>query len=153
MLTPEVKVYLLQNANVTNAFNGGKAADLISAGENDTTRAIYLQGGTVQNIYGGSDSSGTVTVSNVYIESGNATNVYGGNNLGGTTATTKVSITDGTIGNVYGGGNQAVSTTTNVTTTGGTITNIFGGRLVWWKQEQAQEERDVTEHLQFQIRD
>lgn len=126
-VTPEVKVYLLANANVTNAFNGGKAADLIASGENDKTRAIYLQGGTVQNIYGGSDSSGTVTVSNVYIESGNATNVYGGNNLGGTTTTTKVSITNGTIGNVYGGGNQAISTTTNVTTTGGAITNIFGG--------------------------
>ena len=125
--TPEVKVYLLTNANATNAFNGGKAADLISAEVNDTTRAIYLQGGTAQNIYGGSDSSGTVTVSNVYIEAGNVANVYGGNNLGGTTTTTKVSITNGTIGNVYGGGNQAVSTTTNVTTTGGTITNIFGG--------------------------
>ena len=127
MSTPGVYVYLLANANVTNAFNGGKAADLISLGENDTTRAIYLQGGTVQNLYGGSDSSGTVTTSNVYIQSGNATNVYGGNNLGGTTTTTKVNVTDGTIGNVYGGGNQAVSTTTNVTTTGGSITNIFGG--------------------------
>ena len=126
-VTPEVNVYILANANVTNAFNGGKAADLISFGENDTTRAIYLQGGKVQNIYGGSDSSGTVTVSNVNIQGGNATNVYGGNNLGGTTTTTKVSVTDGTIGNVYGGGNQAASIITNVTTTGGSITNIFGG--------------------------
>ena len=125
--TQGVYVYLLTNANVTNAFNGGKAADLIASGEDDTTRAIYLQGGTAQNVYGGSDSSGTVTVSHVYIESGNATNVYGGNNQGGTTTTTKVYMNGGTVSNIYGGGEKAESTTSNIITTGGTVSYIFGG--------------------------
>lgn len=82
-------MYLLDNADVTNTFNGGKAADLISSGTEDTTRAIYLKGGTVQNLYGGSDTSGTVTASHVYIEAGNAGNVFGGNNQGGTTRNNK----------------------------------------------------------------
>ena len=125
--TKEVKVYLLSNANVTKAFNGGKSADLLSENEDDLTREIYLQGGTVQNIYGGSDSSGTVTVSNVHIESGNANNIYGGNNQGGTTKISKVDIQGGTVQNVYGGGEKAETTISNVTITGGNIQYIFGG--------------------------
>lgn len=125
--TPTVKVYLLTYANVTNAFNGGRAADLQSSGATDTSRAIYLQGGHAENIFGGSDSSGTVTASHVYIESGTATNVYGGNNIGGTTNTSYVYVTGGTVANAYGGGYQALTTATNVSLTGGTVTNGFGG--------------------------
>lgn len=125
--TPSVRVYLLTNANVTNAFNGGRAANLTSSGTSDTTRAIYLQGGTAKNIFGGSDSSGTVTASHVYIESGTAENVYGGNNVGGTTNTTYVYVTGGNVTNAYGGGYQASTPATNVSLTGGTIINGFGG--------------------------
>ena len=112
---------------MTNAFNGGKSADLLSSSESDETRQIYLQGGTAQNIYGGSDSSGTVTVSHLYIESGNAGNVYGGNNQGGTTTITYVNIKGGIIDKVYGGGEKAETTTSNISTTGGTVNYIFGG--------------------------
>ena len=122
-----VYVYLLTNANVTNAFNGGKSANLTTGGVSDTTRAIYLQGGQATNIFGGSDTSGTVTASHVYIQSGNATNVYGGNNQGGQTTTTFVYITGGTTENVYGGGYLASTPTTNVSLTAGRITNGFGG--------------------------
>ena len=122
-----VKVNLLSHADVTNAFNGGKSADLITGGNTDTTRAIYLQGGKATNIFGGSDSSGTVTASHVYIQSGTATNVYGGNNLGGQTTTSFVYVTGGTSTNVFGGGYQATTPTTNVSLTGGTVTNGFGG--------------------------
>ena len=125
--TKSVYVYLLQNANVTNAFNGGKSADLLSEGEEDTTRAIYLQGGTAGSIFGGSDSSGTVTSSHVYVENGNVSNVYGGNNQGGTTIVSNVYINAGTISSVYGGGDKAETTTSNIITTGGTISYIFGG--------------------------
>ena len=125
--TEKVYVYLLENADVTNAFNGGKAADLILANENDTTRGIYLKGGTVKNLYGGSDSSGTVTASHIYIESGKATNIFGGNNLGGTTGISNISVLAGTITNIYGGGNQVGVTTTNITTNGGNIGTLFGG--------------------------
>ena len=122
-----VKVYLFTNADVTNAFNGGKAADLTTGGTSDTTRAIYLQGGKAENIFGGSDTSGTVTASHVYIESGHATNVYGGNNQGGQTNESFVYVTGGTVENVYGGGYLATTPTTNVSLTSGTITNGFGG--------------------------
>ena len=125
--TQEVKVYLFQNANVTNAFNGGKAADLITSGETDETRAIYMQGGTVQNLYGGSDSSGTVTASHVYAISGNATNMYGGNNQGGTTEISYVYVQGGKIEKVYGGGDKAETTTSHVNITGGSIKYVFGG--------------------------
>ena len=125
--TQNVKVYILANSNIKNAFNGGKSADLISSGENDTTREIYLQGGTVENIYGGSDSSGTVTVSHVYVEAGTATNVYGGNNQGGTTQISRVFIKGGAVTNAYGGGDKAETTTSNITTSEGTIENIYGG--------------------------
>lgn len=125
--TKSVNVYLYENADITNGFNGGKAANLLSSGTSDTTRAIYLQGGKAKNIFGGSDTSGTVTASHVYIQSGNATNVFGGNNEGGTTTTSNVFVTGGTIENVYGGGFQAATTATNVNLTGGTITKGFGG--------------------------
>ena len=122
-----VKVYLLSHADVTNAFNGGKSADLTTGGTSDTTRAIYLRGGNATNIFGGSDTLGTVTASHVYIESGTATNVYGGNNQGGTTTTALVYVTGGTTTNVYGGGYLAATPTTIVSLTGGTVTNGFGG--------------------------
>lgn len=125
--SPGVYVYLLGNADVTNAFNGGRAANLLSSGSADTTRAIYLQGGHAKNIFGGSDSSGTVTASHVYIQSGTAENVYGGNNVGGTTTTTNVYVTGGTTTNVYGGGYKAETTASNVNLTGGVVTNGFGG--------------------------
>ena len=126
--TPGVYVYLLTNADVTNAFNGGKAADLISSGEEDITRAIYLQGGKVKNLYGGSDSSGTVTVSHIYVENGNATNVYGGNNQGGITTTSNIIVNGGVVKTIYGGGDQAETDETNVYINGGEITkNVFGG--------------------------
>ena len=122
-----VKVHILPHANITNAFNGGKSADLDTGGETDTTRAIYLQGGHAENIFGGSDTDGTVNASHVYIESGTATNVYGGNNKGGETTESFVYITGGTTENVYGGGYKATTPTTNVSLTAGTITNGFGG--------------------------
>ena len=122
-----VKVYLLAHADVTNAFNGGKSANLTTGGNSDTTRAIYLQGGNATNIFGGSDTNGTVTASHVYIESGTAENVYGGNNQGGQTTTSFVYIQGGTVENVFGGGFQATTPTTNVSLTSGTIINGFGG--------------------------
>ena len=125
--TQGVYIYILDNANITKAFNGGNEADLISTGVEDTTRAIYLQGGTAQDIYGGSDLSGTVTASHVFIEAGNATNVYGGNNQGGITQTTNVIINGGKVTNAYGGGNQAVTNETNVNINGEVLQNVFGG--------------------------
>ena len=125
--TQNVLVYLLKNANITNAFNGGKSADLLASGRTDTSRGIYLQGGNVQNIYGGSDSSGTVTSSNVFIESGSAQNVYGGNNQGGIANVSNVYVTGGNIGKIYGGGEKAETGESNIEVTSGIIEYVFGG--------------------------
>ena len=130
--TKGVYVYLLANANIINGFNGGKAADLLSNGTDDKTRGIYLQGGTIKNMYGGSDSSGTVTSSNVYIESGNAVNVYGGNNQGGTVENSNVyetSLKNGSVvQNVYGGNNQGgITQKANITISGDSVYNVYGG--------------------------
>ena len=123
-----VKVYLKEHANVSNAYNGGKSADLISSGSSDTTRAIYLQGGTAGYIFGGSNTSGTVTASHVYIESGTATEVYGGNNQGGTVNESFIEINGGTVDTIYGGNNQGGTTTTsNVFLNAGKATNAYGG--------------------------
>lgn len=122
-----VKVHLMTNADVTYAFNGGKAANFTTAGNNDTNRGIYLEGGHATHLFGGSDTSGTVNASHVYIQSGSANNVYGGNNLGGTTTTSFVYVTGASSGNIYGGGYQATTGTTNVSLTSGTITNGYGG--------------------------
>ena len=126
--TQGIYVFLLDNADIQNAFTGGKSADLISIDENDITRGIYLQGGTVENIYGGSDLSGFVTVTHVYIEYGKVSNVYGGNNQGGTANVTNVIMNNGTAGNVYGGNNQGgTANTTNVLIKGGNPENVYGG--------------------------
>ena len=108
------------NSTITNAFGGGNEA-LVSVTH------VNLHGGTVANIYGGSNQSGNITTSNITTTGGSATNIYGGNNLGGTTATSNVTINGGNITNVFGGGNEAPTTTTAVNLLSGTVSNIYGG--------------------------
>lgn len=118
--TPETYVEIQKTYNeIPSIFGGGNQAG-------STTTNIIANGGTVENIYGGSNLSGTVENSNVTANNGTIQNIFGGGNQADTT-TTNVNITGGTIENTYGGGNQAGSTTTNVTANGGTIENIFGG--------------------------
>lgn len=76
--TPSVYVYLYKNANVSNAFNGGNSAG-ISGSTNQTGRAIYAQGATVGNLYGGSNVTGDLKRTFVYVSDGATIgNVYGG---------------------------------------------------------------------------
>ena len=113
----------LTGGTVTNGFGGGNAANV-------TTSNIILNGAnaTATNIYGGSNSSGTVNTSNVTITSGTATNVYGGNNQGGNTVNTNVNINSG-VTNVFGGGNQALTSgDTNLYLHNATVTgSAYGG--------------------------
>ncbi len=125
---PGVYVYIKDKADVGSAFCGGKVASLLSnSSSTDVTRAIYLQGGKVGKLFGGSDQDGIVTSSHVYVESGTVDSLYGGNNEGGKTNTANVFITTGTFGSVYGGGFEAATDATNVVIEGGTYTNVFGG--------------------------
>ena len=115
-------IVTLQSSDNTipNIFGGGN-----QAGVTDTY--VYCNGASSTNVFGGSNTNGTVNTSNVETNNGVFENVYGGNNQGGTTVTTNVTINGGSTGNVYGGGDQATSSTSNISTTGGTVNNIYGG--------------------------
>ena len=123
--------------NITNGvtkrvFGGGEAANV-------NTTAVSMTGGVVtEYIFGGSNTSGTVTQSNVTVSGGKVSNdthtaaIYGGNNAGGTTTTTNVTYsntdTNGEADYIFGGGNRAATTTTNVQILNGTVNkDIFGG--------------------------
>lgn len=112
----------LQKADNTipNIFGGGN-----QAGVTDTY--VYCNGSSATNVFGGSNTNGTVNTSNVELNNGVFENVYGGNNQGGTTVTTNVTINGGSVGNVYGGGDQAVSDVTNVNINGKVEQKVFGG--------------------------
>ena len=108
------------NGTVPKVFGGGNQSAV-------TEPYVYCNGADITDVFGGSNTNGTITTSNVEVNSGNVQNVFGGNNEGGTTITSNVSINGGNIANVYGGGEKASSSTSNIQTTGGTITNIYGG--------------------------
>ena len=108
------------HSNITNAFGGGNQAAVANT-------HVNLHGGSVTNLYGGSNQSGNITTSTITVSGGSATNVYGGNNLGGTTSASDITITGGNISNLYGGGNEATTSTTAVHLNGGTVGNTYGG--------------------------
>ena len=111
----------LTGGTVTNGFGGGNAASV-------TTANIVLNGNNARaaNIYGGSNSAGTVTAANVTITSGTVTNVYGGNNAGGNTVNTIVRVNSPAT-NVFGGGNQAQTSGNTTVYLTSTVDNIYGG--------------------------
>ena len=92
-----------------------------------TSSNVTFNSGNLPYLFGGNNAGGTVTTSNVTINNGTVTNAYGGNNAGGTTTTANLTINNGTITNAFGGGDKALTTTTYVTTNNGTITNVYGG--------------------------
>ncbi len=138
-------INLESSANtVPSIFGGGNQAGV-------TTAVINLKGGSANNIFGGSNSLGSVSASVINSTGGSVQNIYGGNNQGGTTSTSNINITGGQItsvfgggekassdnsyikvgagkiGNLYGGGNQAGIYSSNIEIAGGEIENVFGG--------------------------
>lgn len=141
--TDSVQVDIFENANVKNAFNGGNNAGI--AGNNtQLPRKITVDGGTVGNLYGGSNADGDLVETFVYTKNqANIGNVYGGG-LGANTlisGNTYVDIQDSTItpnvfanaaeagGNVYGGGSQGpVNGNSDVNVQNSTIEDsLYGG--------------------------
>lgn len=119
--TPETHIELQNSDNeIPNIFGGGN-----QAGCNNTY--INTTGGRVNNLFGGSNSSGTLENSNVTTNGGTIQNVYGGNNQGGTTTNPSVVIKGEGVVNVYGGGNEAPSNVTNVQINGKVSGSVFGG--------------------------
>lgn len=137
-----------------NVFGGAKgSSDFEPKVVGDIT--VTINGGSIGNVYGGFDASGTPTAGDVvYLNGGTIGNafgggrnvdqtstdirlqgstitdsLYGGSNLNGTITTSNVTITSGSVTNVYGGNNVSGTTVnSNVTVEGGTITgDIYGG--------------------------
>ena len=123
----------LATGTVTDVYGGG-------FGGTTTTANIYVDetvlpgednpiGGNanVTNIYGGSNTNGTVTTSNVNLVSGTTSNVFGGGNGAGV-GTANVNLDGMTIDTIFGGSkNAGITTNTNVQLNSGTVTNVFGG--------------------------
>ena len=113
---------IIENGTVTNIYGGSN-----SANANNTN--VEINGGNISgNIFGGSNTTGTVDNSEVTVIGGTMNNVYGGNNAGGITNNTNVIINSGNVTNIYGGSNSTNAGITNVDINGGNISgNIFGG--------------------------
>lgn len=134
--TQGVYVYLYENSKATNAFNGGNSAGIDETNEN-TPREINIQGATVENVYGGSNESGSLKETHVNISSGTKNNpstvenVYGGGygNQATIDGNTNVKILSSNIGTTYGGGNAGtVKGNTDVNSNSSTITTaVYGG--------------------------
>lgn len=104
-----------------NIFGGCKEADA-------ATTNVTLNGGSSYNVFGGSNTSGTITTSHVTSNGGSFSNIYGGNNAGGKTITTDVNILGGTNGLVFGGGNNALTDNASVIVDGATVYDtVYGG--------------------------
>ena len=132
-ITDSVNVYMYEHANVTNAFNGGNSAGILGTVD-QTPRGIYANGATVSNIYGGSNTSGSLTETFVYCDNGATIgNVYGGGYGPSTSISedTNVEIKGSTTvtGNVFGGGDSGpVTGNTNVDITSSTVRGtVYGG--------------------------
>lgn len=113
---------------------GGTVGDVFGGANQrlGQTVNVYVKGGTVtDNVYGGSNASGTINgLATISMSGGTATNVFGGG-YGSSTVmaqNTVINVSGGTINNnVYGGGELGTVTgNTNVTVSGGTMKNIFG---------------------------
>ena len=94
---------------------------------------ITMKDGTIQgNIYGGSNSRGTISgLATINVSGGTVNNIYGGGYGANTTMSTngtKITVTDGTINNnIYGGGEQGVvEGAAIVNFEGGSVKHIYG---------------------------
>ena len=136
--TPTVTVNNCDNS-IDYVYGGGNAAHIT----NGNTDVTIFGGNKIGNVFGGGNGTQTAANvsgnTNVKIYGGTILNVFGGSNSQGTiggTINVTVDSSQGTgcpmnIGNVYGGGNMAPSNAGNLnivcTGNGGHIDNIFGG--------------------------
>jgi hypothetical protein len=165
--TPVVSVVNKCNTTIGNVYGGGNAADVngtdvnidggtvtgmvFGGGHGDQTTEpqkeanvngnvnVDVTGGTINKLFGGSNSKGNITGTvAVNIEKGatscdmHITEVYGGGNLAaGNAGTITIGCTGGEdegIGDVYGGANAAnVNNDITLNINAGKINNVFGG--------------------------
>ena len=138
---------LIDNGTITNIYGGGSKANSTTTNvtlnnstneisyifggckeANATTTNVTLNNGRASRVFGGSNTSGTITDSYVTINNGTYKTIYGGNNDGGTTTTTHVNDLGGNVNVIFGGGNNATSGDVNVIIDGATVSEaIYGG--------------------------
>ena len=122
--TDNATVYLKESGNnIPNIFGGGNMAAV-------SNPRVYIQGGTAQNIFGGSNTNGTINESYIEMTGGAIENIFGGNNQGGSTTITNININGGDVLTaIYGGGNQANTSEShvNLIKTDNNINSVFGG--------------------------
>ena len=115
----------------TNVYGEGAKAQNVFGGSNSsgTVNNTYVEinSGTYENVYGGNNQGGEVITANVVVNNGSIQNVYGGNNLGGTCNTPYVTINGGQARDVYGGGNKVSTRVTNVKIYGTVLRDVYGG--------------------------
>lgn len=128
---------------IGNVFGGGNGT--VSAANVNGNATTRIHGGTILNVYGGSNSQGTINGAiSVLVDSQgegekdpckmNIGSVYGGGNLAASKVgnlTITCTGTDGRIDNVYGGANQAnITGDIDLKINGGNIGNVFGGNNI-----------------------
>ena len=126
LIGQEMKEAFLQSDNYIYVYS----ETISKLGLIDGDTSINVEGGTIDNIYGGSNGSVASVSGNtdILIKNGIINNIYGGGNAG-EVLNTNIVINGGTINNsVYGGGNVAqVKENTKIHISSGTFTDIFGG--------------------------
>lgn len=119
--TYTTNVELISSVNkLANVFAGGENANV------DTTNVI-INGIKAENIYAGSNKTGSISKTNINMIKGEVDYIYGGNNEGGITSTNTIYIEAGEINTIYGGGNKASSNDSTITINGGQIISLYGG--------------------------
>ena len=118
----------VNGGNFSDGVYGGYFYNYGSADVIDNT--VYINGGQVTNVYGGSTLSGSANDNKVYINGGQVDNVYGGKTQNGAANNNTVTVSGGTINKQVFGGNSAAGDANNntITVSGGTIKDdIMGG--------------------------
>lgn len=109
--------------NIPNIYGGGNMAAV-------SDPMVNIKGGKAQNIFGGSNTNGTINESHIEMTAGQIENIFGGNNQGGSTIKTNININGGDVLTaVYGGGNMANTSESYITLikSDNYINNAFGG--------------------------
>ena len=117
--------------NITVTINGGTIENVYGgndvSGVPNGTSTVYLKGGTITSVYGGGNQTSLPT-SNVYLQGSKVNQLFGGSNQSGTVDSSNIITTSGNATTIYGGNNIGGTTNqANIKIDGGTITTIYGG--------------------------
>ncbi len=132
----KIQIDILNGDIKGNVYGGGNKAGAGSSSKLVNVD-INIYGGNLNNVYGGSNSSGTIYGDiNLSLHGGNMDDVYGGGKGNNTSMLSgrKVIIASETqndsdlkVNELYGGSELGLVRTTNVTIDGGTFNSIYGG--------------------------